>query len=227
MGSLSWFYTSKEWINLVGLLKLQRVNNNGDLMCEYCHKPIVAKYDCIGHHKIALDEINVCDANISLNPDNIMLVHHRCHNAIHARFGNERRAVYLVYGSPCAGKTTWVNESAGKEDIIVDIDNLWNAVCVDGMAKPDRLRSNIFVLRDCLLDQIKTRLGKWRNAYVIGGYPLLMERQRMVTRLSAEEIFIDCDKNICLERAKLKNPEWEKYVADWWERYQPTPRGTI
>ena len=222
MSNLNWFYTSKAWVDLVSLLKLERVNTNGDLLCEYCHKPIIAKYDCIGHHKIALNNINVNDANIALNPDNIALVHHRCHNIIHSRFGNERQAVYLVYGSPCAGKTTWALESAGKEDLIIDIDRLWNAVTIDD-DKPNRLRANVFLLRDCLLDQVKTRLGKWRNAYVIGGFPLIMERQRMLDRLGAEPIYIDCEKEICLERAKNKSPEWEKYVREWWERFQPTP----
>ena len=219
MANLNGFYTSKAWVNLVSLLKLERVNKAGDLLCEYCHKPIIAKYDCIGHHKIPLDEYNVNDANIALNPDNIALVHHKCHNIIHSRFGNERRAVYLVYGSPCAGKTTWVLDTMGHEDIIIDLDRLWDAVSPN--VKPDRLKRNVFGLRDCLLDQIKTRLGKWRNAYIVGGYPLLMERKRLCTMLGAESVYIDCDKNLCLERAKMKSAEYSQFVLDWWERYQP------
>lgn len=224
MANLSAFYTSKAWINLVSRLKLERVNKSGDLLCEYCHKPIVAKYDCIGHHVIPLDETNVHDANIALNPSNIQLVHHACHNAIHSRFGYERRTVYLVYGSPCAGKTTWTLNTMGHEDIMLDIDRLWSAICVGG--KPDRLKSNVFGLRDCLLDQIKTRRGKWRNAYIIGGYPLLMERQRICNILGAEPIYIDCEKETCLERSQEKGIDYKKFVLDWWERYQPDPTDT-
>ena len=77
------FYRSKPWENLLKTLKMDRLNEQGELICEYCGKPIVRKYDCIGHHKIELTEDNFSDADISLNPDNIMLVHHKCHNIIH------------------------------------------------------------------------------------------------------------------------------------------------
>lgn len=221
MYTLSNFYNSKAWIKFVNGLRLERVNSDGDLICAHCGKPIVHKYDCIGHHIIELTENNVNDVNIAFNPSNIAFVHHKCHNDIHSRFGYERQSVYLVYGSPCAGKTTWVMNSASKEDIILDIDWLWNSICVDGMAKPDRLRSNIFGLRDCLLDQIKTRRGKWRNAYVIGGYPLIMERQRFCNMLGAQPVYIDCEKEVCLSRAKEKGHGWEEFVLDWWAKFQP------
>ena len=67
---ISSFYRSKPWIDLMTVIRLERGN-----ICEHCGKPIVKKYDAIGHHKIELTEENVEDANISLNPDNIMLVH--------------------------------------------------------------------------------------------------------------------------------------------------------
>ena len=38
------------------------------------------------------------------------------------------------------------------------------------------------------------RKGKWKNAYVIGGYPAKMERERLEQRLNAESIFISEDK---------------------------------
>lgn len=219
--NLSNFYTSKEWVKFVGALRLERVEDDGYIHCVHCGKPIIHKYDCIGHHIIELTESNVNDVNIAFNPDNIALVHHRCHNEIHNRFGYERRTVYLVYGSPCAGKTTWVLDNAGSSDIILDIDRLWDAVCVDGISKPDRLKSNVFGLRDCLLDQIKTRRGKWRNAYVITTGALIMERKRLCDMLGAIPVYIDSDKDVCLVRAKDKGHGWEKYVNEWWEKFQP------
>ena len=211
------FYTSKPWVSLLQVLRNERVNSNGDLLCEYCGKPIVNPYDCIGHHKKELKDF----PELGLEPSNIALVHHGCHNAIHSRFGNERRAVFLVYGSPCSGKTTWVKSVAGNEDIILDIDELWNAISVNGDVKPDRIKSVVFALRDCLLDCTKTRLGKWRNAYIIGGYPYLMDRKRLCDMLGAEPIYIECNKNTCLERAQEKPPNWVKYVEDWWGKFQP------
>ena len=54
MYTLSNFYKSKEWLDLLQVLKLERLVN-GELICEHCHKPIYKKYDCIGHHKIELN----------------------------------------------------------------------------------------------------------------------------------------------------------------------------
>ena len=55
MFTLNNFYKSKEWESLLEQLKLERVNSEGEIVCEHCHKPIVKKYDCIGHHKIELN----------------------------------------------------------------------------------------------------------------------------------------------------------------------------
>ena len=214
------FYKSKEWLRLLQQLKLERVNEQGKLLCEYCGKEIVKAYDCIGHHKIPINEINANDYNISLNPDNIMLIHFNCHNKVHHRFGYELpQKVYIVYGSPCAGKTTWVNNNATSDDIIIDIDKIWECISFcDKYNKPKRLQSNVFEVRNNLLNQIKMRLGNWQNAFIVGTYPLKMERERLSNQLGAELIFIDSSKETCLSRAK--NDEWKKYIENWFESFQ-------
>ena len=78
--TLDTFYRCKEWENLLRVLKLERVNEAGELICEHCGKPITRAYDAIGHHKEELTPENVNDANVSLNPANIAFVHHKCHN---------------------------------------------------------------------------------------------------------------------------------------------------
>lgn len=218
MFTLSTFYKSKQWEGLVNRLKLERLNDEGQLICEHCGKPITRKYDCIGHHKIELTEDNVNDYQISLNPDNIMLIHFKCHNMIHQRFEGFVQRVYLVYGSPCAGKSTWVQSVANDDDLIVDIDKLWEAVCLsDRHNKPNRLKSNVFGLRDCLIDQIRTRAGMWRNAYVIGGYPLRTDRDRLCDLLRARPIYIEASKDECLSRAV--NDKWKNFVEEWFENF--------
>lgn len=222
--TLSDFYTSGPWVEFIQYLRLERLNEDDEIVCEYCGNVINRKYDCIGHHVIELTSENFKDATIALNPDNVQLVHHKCHNIIHSRFGCTKRSVYLVYGSPCAGKSTYVRNIAGREDLILDIDSLWSAICIDGPSKPDRLRANMFALRDTLLDQIKTRNGKWRNAYIIGGYPMQMERDRMYKLYGAEPIFIDTPHDVCSMRAENKPATWKTFVDEWWEKYQPDPQ---
>lgn len=223
---LSNFYKSRDWVNLMQVIRLERVNSEGQLICEYCGKPIIAKYDCIGHHKIELTEANVDDANIALNPDNIMLVHHRCHNKIHNKLSYSQH-VYLVYGSPLSGKNTFVKDNMDVGDCIVDIDNIWQSISgCDRYIKPNRLRSCVFNIRNHMIDMVRMRQGKWLNAWIIGGYPLISERERLCKALGAREIFIDTPREKCIERLHA-NPEgrdileWEKYIAEWWERYDP------
>lgn len=217
------FYRSKEWQNLRRNITLERVNENGDLICEYCGKPITKQYDAICHHKKILTETNVNDFTISLNPENIAVVHHKCHNEIHNRFGTYTRHIYLVYGSPCSGKTTFVQDSAGKDDLVLDIDKIYQAISVNDLhVKSNRLTSNVFQIRDLILDMIKTRNGRWTNAWVVGGYPLKMDRERLASSLGAELVFVDTSKEECLLRAHAqRGTEDTKYIEDWFARYQP------
>lgn len=225
--SLSQFYNSKEWRSFRGLLISQRTVD-GILSCEYSGKPLIKSYDIVLHHKIPLTMANVNDYNISLNPENIMIVSQQAHNEIHSRFGFvAERKVYYVYGAPCSGKTTFVNNIKGNSDIVVDIDNIWQ--CITGGAryeKPNALKANAFALRDCLYDQIKKRTGKWERAFIITGGSIKAIRTREIESFGAEGVFIDESKETCLKRlANDKNRSaeqkkiWQQYVQQWFDDY--------
>ena len=224
MFELSTFYRTKEWRKLLDVIKNDRVNEDGQIICEHCGKPIVKAYDIIGHHKKELTEENVNDAEVSLNPDNVELVHHRCHNYIHGKLGYSMRQVYLVYGSPLSGKTSWVKENASEGDMIIDMDSIWQ--CVSGCkryVKPPRLKSIVFKVRDMLIESVKYRYGKWNSAYIIGGYPFAAERERLIKDVGAREIFIDVPKEECMRRLHADPDrnceEYERYIDEWFERF--------
>lgn len=224
---LSDFYRTKEWRELIQIIRLDRAQEEGVPICACCGKPIVKAYDCIGHHIEPLTEENVYDANISLNPDNIMLVHHRCHNKLHDRLGlSYAKQVFLVYGAPLSGKTSYVTKVMRAGDMVVDMDNIWQ--CISGQdryVKPQRLKQNVFALRDFMIDMIRTRRGNWLNAYVVGGYPLVSERARLIRSLGAREIYIDTPKSDCLQRVESDNrpSEYADYIEDWFERAAAPP----
>lgn len=221
------FYRGKEWRDLLQRLKQERVNADGQIICEYCGKPIIKAYDMIGHHKIELDEENVNNYDISLNPNNISLVHHRCHNYIHNKLGYSIRQVFIVYGAPLSGKTTFVKDNANVGDLIIDIDSIWQ--CVSGLPrynKPNRLKAIVFKVRDSLIECVKYRYGKWDNCYIIGGYPLQSERERLIKELGAREVFINASQSECMARLESiedgrDRDEWARYIADWFARYTP------
>ena len=219
------FYTSDEWAKFRQVVINERMHDDGYVYDEVTGKPIVRAYDIILHHKIELTEENVMDVNIALNPDNIMIVSHKTHNIIHNKLGYAHRQVFIVYGAPLSGKSTWVKDNMVEGDLIIDMDSIWQ--CVSGLDKhhkPPRLKSIVFKVRDELLDSVKYRLGKWNNCYVIGGYPLQSERDRLIRELGAREVFIDVSKEECLQRLEASNDgrdkkEWESYIDEWFRRF--------
>ena len=217
MFTLQTFYKSKEWQNLRRCLILEHVNSDGDIICEHCHKPIIKPYDIIGHHKIYLTESNVNNYSISLNPDNIALVHFACHNKIHEK-GFQCKKVYIVYGAPCSGKSYYVDSVATDNDLIIDIDRIYNAL---NNSRSDKLLNTVMNTYRYLLDIVKTRNGLWNNAYIVRGLPNAMERKRLSDMLDAELIFIDTDKETCLERSKEKSSDYYKFVEDWFSKFIP------
>ncbi len=216
--SLFQFYRSKEWETLRQQITLERINDDGDLICEHCGGIITKSYDAICHHKVELTEANVNDYEISLNKDNIMVIHHKCHNEIHCRWGSYTRHIYIVYGSPCAGKSTYVNENALKDDLIIDIDRLFKAV---NNGRSNRLYDNVMQVYRQLIDMVKCRNGRWINCWIVRGFPLKMDRERLANELGAELIFIDTERDVCEARALVRGGlEYKKFVDDWWSKYQ-------
>ena len=213
----------------------ERTDADGYVHCCVCGKPIVKKYDLIIHHKQELSEANVNDAMIALNPDNVECICFKCHNKEHERFGfnkgslHVQKKVYIVYGSPCAGKSTWVYNVASKDDLIVDMDAIWQMIsCNDKYCKPAALKSVVFEMRDKMYDIIKYRSGKWHNAFVITGGALQGDRDRLKQRIGADElIFIDAPKDVCIERIQTKGlpdevkDQWKDLIINWFNTYQP------
>ena len=214
------FYVSKAWRDLSWRLKVERGGK-----CERCGRIFVTKEEwakLIAHHKKELNSDTVNDPTVALNPDNIEILCLDCHNKEHRRFGFQKN-VYLVWGSPCSGKSTYVREMMCSGDIVLDINRLWEAVTMcPAYIKPDAARFNVLALRDDLLGQIKRRYGKWGAAYVIGGYPNKYERDRVAAELGAVQVFCPASKDECLRRRAEsgKPPVWDEYIADWWAEYE-------
>lgn len=221
-GSLEGFYRSKAWRQFRKALIAERRDARGILACEHCGRPIVKAYDCVAHHKAELTEENWRDAEVALNPDNVVLVHFACHNEIHSRFGCEGcKRVYYVHGAPCSGKTTFVLKAAGPSDIVVDLDRIYQGISANPPhANPPRLKQTAFAVRDCLLDQIRTRAGKWQNAWVISTEALQTARARTIEALGAEEIHVEATRDECLARGHDRwLEEGGQDPSPWIDRY--------
>lgn len=218
------FYASDEWVNL----RLLLINERGN-KCEKCGKVIARSIDIIAHHKIELTPENVRDYSISLNPELIILVCFECHNQLHNRFGYKpSKEVFIVYGPPMSGKTTYVKHNMQRGDLVVDMDRLYQAVSLlPSYDKPDNLLANVMGVHNILLDNIKTRYGKWYNAWVIGGYADRYKRESLANNLGAQLVFCDVSLEECLRRLSLdearryRQDEWRGYIHRWFEQHTP------
>ena len=230
------FYRSKRWQKFRQVVIEERTQPDGFVYCAACGQPIVKKYDMVLDHIQELDDINVNDATVALNPENIQILHFRCHNEKHHRFGAgqigqraPRKEVHIIYGSPCSGKTSYVREIAGPDDIVVDMDSIWEMIGInERYTKPNALKSVVFEIRDKLYDIIKYRSGKWASAWIITGGALAGDRERLMQRTGADDmVYIDTPEDECLARAearaktKEEAQQWRQYICDFWEQYQP------
>ncbi|WP_459997301.1 hypothetical protein [Paradesulfitobacterium aromaticivorans] len=108
----------------------------------------------------------------------------------------------------------------------MDMDALYHAVSMlPSYDKPDNLLSNIRGIHNLLIDNIKTRYGKWTNAWIIGGYADKYKRERLADDLGAELIFCDVSREECLRRLeadevrRYRQDEWRGYIEKWFEQF--------
>lgn len=237
------FYGGDEWQACKVQVIHQRMREYGAIYCEHCGRLILKGFNpkeknnagaIVFHHKIFLNAGNVNDASISINPENIAVLHWTCHNEVHGRFGFgggnniPEKKVYLITGAPCSGKTTWARERIGENDLILDIDDIWQTISGQPRyTKPSAVKPFVFAARDEIKNMVARGAGTWRNAFIIEGLPSKMDRQREADRYRAhntEIITMNTEQAECLARLHA-NPngrnvkDYEIYIAQYFARW--------
>ncbi len=237
------FYNSKEWADCKAQVLHERIKADGTIVCEHCGKPILKGFNpneknnknaIVFHHKVYLNSTNVNDASVSINPENIAILHWSCHNEVHQRFGFGNgniieKKVYLITGASCSGKTTFVRERMSLNDVVVDIDDIWQMVSGQPRyVKPNSLKPIVFRVRDEMKSAIAKGAGTWRNAFIIESLPSPIDRNREADRFKAfnvEVITMDATEQECLDRLHA-NPNgrdvkaYENYIKEYYLRYK-------
>ena len=212
--TLQEFYWSRQWRDFRASVVASRRTSSGDVICAHCGLPITRPYDLILHHLVELDETNFTDPEVALNPENVVCLCARCHNATHLKVGSRMRQAWLVWGPPHAGKEEYVRSLVGKGDIWVSMRSLYGAIGVGGI---DTAYSQlVFPMWDECLAGIGRRSGHWRNAYVIGTYPSDQERERVLRIIRGREVFVDTPIDDCLKRCETEQDRMD--VERWIRR---------
>lgn len=241
--STAQFYSGEDWANCKAQVLHDRLKNGGVILCEECGQPIVKGFNpaernnagaIVFHHKVFLNNYNVNDASVAINPENIAVLHWSCHNKIHERFGYgggnnmPEKKVYLITGAPCSGKTTFARDRLEANDLILDIDDIWQTISGQPRyTKPNALKALVFAVRDEVKGLIGRGAGTWRNAFIIESLPVKMDRQREVERYKAhnvEVVTMPTTQDECLARLHA-NPNgrdvkaYEGYITEYFKRF--------
>lgn len=219
------FYKGKPWVNFRAVYIAKRFSEDYGYKCDYCDEWIEKSNDITLHHKEELTPDNYMDYDISLNEDNIMQIHRGCHNKIHRHAGSGYKRVFIVHGPPLSGKSSYVKRRSWPGDLIIDMDSLYEAMTgLERYHKPNTILNNVLGVQKLLIDNIKTRYGRWDNAWIIGGYAEKYKREKLVKELGAELILLEISHEECMRRLmnsdrSKRAEEWTMYIEKWFENY--------
>lgn len=232
------FYDSPQWRKT-----REAYLDSQNYICEECGGAA-----CIVHHIKPIKPWNVGDPSITLDWRNFKAVCEKCHTAEHTQdkkyrgkaarlngiafdeAGNAIKSpnVFLVCGSPASGKTTYVAEQKGANDLVVDLDYICAALMGEaGDVHLDHrpILAVALEVRDLLYQIIQARRGKWERAFVLTTITNAQEMKAVANELGAELILIDTPLQECIRRirsdpSRSKNRrQFERLAVEWHEKY--------
>lgn len=234
------FYRSAAWRRCRDAYVADRVMTDGG-MCEDCGELPGQEL----HHIRPLAPDNIGNADVTLGWDNLVWLCRGCHFKAHreliarALAGNRRNRIVneagyyfdetgqpqkartvIVYGSPCAGKSTYVRERLAEGDLVIDLDRIKEAVSMLERGRgADNLLPVALAMREAAYAMIAERRADCRTAWVIAGLPVREERVALAERLGAELVFVEADYGECVRRAR-GDVQRQLAVDGWWERFE-------
>lgn len=127
--------------------------------------------------------------------------------------------VYIIYGSPCSGKSTYIKEHKKSGDIVCDVDTLYSAISFNEEHQSELYAQEVAsMLYKKLVEIIRDRKGNWKNAYVVSLANTEEKLQKAKDQINADEcIFIDTPYEVCMERAEERPFYFQWLIQEWFE----------
>ncbi len=127
--------------------------------------------------------------------------------------------VYLIYGAPCSGKSTYIKEHIQRGDLLCDVDLIYGAITNSNPHDAELCTHEVACeLNNVLKDIIRDKQGNWKNAYVVSIANTEEQVQKAKDQINADEcIFIDTPYEVCMERAKERPFYFQFLIQEWFE----------
>lgn len=193
MITLENFYTSKAWQKCRRYVIADILSRDGALYCSRCRKEIMEPNDAVLHHIKPLDDDTVGDPDVAYNPDNLEILCHACHNAEHDKgwsVSREKR-VYILCGGTDADREKYIVGHASDGALVVSIPRIQDAL--SPRRKRDRLMPVVWQVRDVIYTSIEKRFGPWTDAWIVGEFSNVAEREALARRMGGT--VLDCTKD--------------------------------
>ena len=225
------FYNSDKWKHCRDVYIQERLLTDGG-MCERCHEQAGAEL----HHIEHLSRHLLCGkARFAMHKESIMQgfakrKKKKVLNESGLWFDENGRPhkqeIYIVYGSPASGKSTYVKKNKFDDDMMIDVDRLKQAFGAVGRDDDfSNLLDIVLSVRDYIYKLVAEGKADCRRVWIIGGFPKKKQRQDLQEMFHAKMIFIDRSYDECIANANAdaqrNNKLFQEYIIrKWFEDYE-------
>ena len=141
--------------------------------------------------------------------------------------------VTIVSGPPGSGKSTWVKERAGPNDLIIDLDDIKSRLSgLPAHQAGDKWSAPALAERNRILASLSN--SKHNRVWLVIGAPKASERQWWKDTLGAEEtIVLETPHDMCAERIDSDNQrgvrkhDHKAWMNKWFDNYTADETDTI
>lgn len=168
--------------------------------------------------------------------DNLQSLCYRCHakKTRDEKDSMGETRVFIICGPPGSGKTSYVHSKMRHDDLVVDVDLLFQAVGggLPMYEKPSSLLPFVCEARDAIYRRL-TRSSDVVQAWVIMGGAKADTRNNLRKRLNATVTVLEVNQSECYrrinqdERRKGTWELWKPIVDRWWREYEPCDTDTV
>ncbi|MEJ6013805.1 hypothetical protein WG936_08150 [Corynebacterium sp. H127] len=134
--------------------------------------------------------------------------------------------LHVVTGPPAAGKSTFIREYAGPDDVVIDFDFIANALSGRPVDNHDHSRHVVTVAKAARRAALDKALLQPVTTWIIHSSPAESTLQSY-RRMGAEVHVIDPGKQVVMSRCKAERPpEMLKVAAAWYSSRKKPPLTT-